>query len=339
MSDGLLVVRDLNVGFSTSVGKVDAVNGVSYALGRGETLCMVGESGSGKSVHALAIMGLLSPRVARVSGDVRFKGRSLLDMAPRELRGLLGNELAMVFQDSTSTLNPVYRVGRQLAEPLRVHKGLGRAAAWGRAVELFRLVGISEPELRARDYPHQLSGGMRQRVMLAMALACEPDLLIADEPTASLDCVARMRVIRLIVEAQRRTGCAVLLITHDLSMAAEMADHVLVLYAGRIMEIGPMQDIFGGPMHPYTQGLVDSLPHAHTALRATLGSIAGQPPSFAENSDGCPFEPRCRHASPRCVSEFPSLRPVGAAHLAACHFAGEAGFPCAEGDETVEASA
>jgi len=253
MTETLLSVDGLKMHFHTRDGVVKAVDGVSYTLDSGETLGVVGESGSGKSVHALTMMGLVPMPPGHIEGgDVIFKGRSLVSMSDEEMRKIRGNEIAMIFQDPMTSLNPVYRIGRQLAEPLMVHKGLSKKEAWGRAVELLRLVGIPHPESRVRDYPHQFSGGMRQRVMIAMALACDPDILIADEPTTALDVTIQAQILELMQEIQKRTNSAIIMITHDLGVVADMADKILVMYAGRPVEVGTTEQVFYRPLHPYT---------------------------------------------------------------------------------------
>jgi oligopeptide transport system ATP-binding protein len=327
MGERLLVVEDLRMHFHTRDGVVRAVDGVSYTLDAGETLGVVGESGSGKSVHVLTMMGLVPVPPGRVEGGrVEFKGRSLLDMGPDEIRAIRGNEIAMIFQDPMTSLNPVYRVGHQIAEPLIIHKGLGKKAAWSRAVELLGLVGIPNPEQRVKDYPHQFSGGMRQRVMIAMALACDPDILIADEPTTALDVTIQAQILELMQDLQSRTGSAIIMITHDLGVVADVADRILVMYAGRAVEYGTTDEVFYQPQHPYTWGLMDSVPRAGMTEKGALRPIKGQPPSLVDLPPGCAFSPRCPHARDRCRSEEPRLREVAEGRWAACHFSGEPGF-------------
>jgi oligopeptide transport system ATP-binding protein len=323
----LLAVEDLQMHFFTRDGVVKAVDGVSYTLNRGETIGVVGESGSGKSVTALTMMGLVPmPPGKVIGGDVRFRGRSLLTMPAEELRGIRGNDIAMVFQDPMTSLNPVYRVGRQIAEPLILHKHMRKKDAWARAVELLDLVGIPNPSVRVKDYPHQFSGGMRQRVMIAMALANDPDILIADEPTTALDVTIQAQILELMEELQERTGSAIVLITHDLGVVADMADNVLVMYAGRTVEYGSVERVFFSPLHPYTWGLMDSLPEYAVDRKSTLCPIKGQPPSLIDVPSGCSFHPRCPFAQAVCSTKVPAYRVVDGGHGASCHFAGDPGF-------------
>jgi oligopeptide transport system ATP-binding protein len=327
MAEKLLEVDDLRMHFHTRDGVVKAVDGVSYTLERGETLGVVGESGSGKSVHALTMMRLVPMPPGRVEGgDVRFKGQSLITMSDDEIRKVRGNDIAMIFQDPMTSLNPVYRIGRQLAEPLIVHKGMNKKQAWARAVELLRLVGIPHPESRVKDYPHQFSGGMRQRVMIAMALACDPDILIADEPTTALDVTIQAQIIELIQELQKKTNSAVIMITHDLGVVADIADRVLVMYAGRAVEYGTTDEVFYRSLHPYTWGLMDSIPRHDITEKSALCPIKGQPPSLINAPDRCSFAPRCPYARDICRQQSPELRLLDGGHLAACHFAGDEGF-------------
>jgi oligopeptide transport system ATP-binding protein len=323
----LLVVDNLQMHFFTRDGVVKAVDGVSYELNSGETLGVVGESGSGKSVTALTMMRLIPMPPGRiVGGDVLFRGESLITMSEEDIRKIRGNRIAMVFQDPMTSLNPVYRVGRQIAEPLILHKGMSKKAAWARAIELLDLVGIPHPESRVKDYPHQFSGGMRQRVMIAMALANDPDILIADEPTTALDVTIQAQILELMEELQKRIGSAIILITHDLGVVADMADNVLVMYAGRPVEYGSVDQLFYRPLHPYTWGLMDSLPEYAVDEKSTLCPIKGQPPSLIDVPSGCSFHPRCPFAQPVCSTDVPEYRVIEDGHGAACHFAGDAGF-------------
>ena len=327
MAENLLEVRDLRMFFHTRDGVVKAVNGVSYELPAGHTIGIVGESGSGKSVTALTMMGLVPMPPGRIEGgEVLFKGRNLLELPDAEMQKIRGNEIAMIFQDPMTSLNPVYRVGHQLAEPLMLHKGMSKKEAWARAAELLRLVGIPHPEKRVRDYPHQFSGGMRQRAMIAMALACDPDILIADEPTTALDVTIQAQIIELMQEIQQRTGSAIVMITHDLGVVADIADTVLVMYAGKAVEFGTTAEVYDRPLHPYTWGLMGSLPRADMTEKAPLNPIKGSPPSLVDLPGGCSFHPRCPYATERCRTEEPMLRAIDGAHSAACHYAGEPGF-------------
>ncbi|MEN6430343.1 MAG: ABC transporter ATP-binding protein [Coriobacteriales bacterium] len=331
MTEHLLEVRDLKMHFFTRDGVVKAVDGVSYVLDKGETLGVVGESGSGKSVHALTMMQLVPmPPGKVVGGDVLFRGRSLVSMSDEQIRRIRGNDIAMIFQDPMTSLNPVYRVGHQVGEPLVVHQGMSWKEAETRAVELLRLVGIPHPEQRVRDYPYQFSGGMRQRAMIAMALACDPDILIADEPTTALDVTIQAQIIELMQEIQQRTGNAIIMITHDLGVVADVADRILVMYAGRPVEFGTTDEVFYRPLHPYTWGLMDSIPAHGMTEKSELHPIKGQPPSLIYVPPGCAFSPRCPYAQERCFTEEPLLRAVDGDHSSACHFAGEPGFTKSE---------
>jgi oligopeptide transport system ATP-binding protein len=313
--------------FHTRDGIVKAVDGVSFTLDKGETLGIVGESGSGKSVTALTLMKLIPMPPGQIEGgEATFDGRSLITMPLEEMRKIRGNRIAMVFQDPMTSLNPVYRIGRQIAEPLMLHKGMDKKAAWARAVELLQLVGIPHAEARVRDYPHQFSGGMRQRAMIAMALACDPDILIADEPTTALDVTIQAQILELMQELQKRTGAAIIMITHDLGVVADMADRVLVMYAGRPAEYGTLDEVYYNPLHPYTWGLMDSIPHAGMTEKQELCPIKGQPPSLIDLPAGCAFHPRCPYVQDRCMHETPAFRMIDGTHGAACHFSGEAGF-------------
>jgi peptide/nickel transport system ATP-binding protein len=302
---------------------VRAVDGVSFSIGRGETLAVVGESGCGKSVTSLSILRLIaSPPGRIVSGKLSFDGEDLLAKTERQMRELRGNRISMIFQEPMTSLNPVLTVGHQVAETLRLHQKLGRAAAMARAGELLRLVRIPEPERRLRQYPHELSGGMRQRVMIAMALACSPKLLIADEPTTALDVTIQAQILDLMRELKAQTGAAILLITHDLGVVAEMAERVVVMYAGRKVEEAPVEALFARPRHPYTRGLLGSIPRLEDALedgsRKRLAEIPGVVPSLKEEIRGCTFAPRCPYAKARCREEYPPLELKAVGHWAAC---------------------
>lgn len=327
MSEKLLQVDDLKMYFHTRDGVVKAVNGVSYELDGNQTIGIVGESGSGKSVTAMTIMRLISMPPGKIEGGtVTFKGQNLLELPEKKMRDIRGNEIAMIFQDPMTSLNPVYRVGRQLSEPLRIHKGVGKKEAIERSIELLRLVGIPNPEQRVKDYPHQFSGGMRQRVMIAMALTCDPDILIADEPTTALDVTIQAQIIELMQAVQKRTGSAIIMITHDLGVVADMADNVLVMYAGRPVEYGTTEEVFHQPSHPYTWGLMGSLPRADMTEKSSLKPIDGMPPSLIDLPAGCTFHPRCPYAKEICKTKVPETKSISGLHTASCHFAGEAGF-------------
>jgi peptide/nickel transport system ATP-binding protein len=315
----LLEVRDLTVRFPTSDGVVQAVSEVSFTLSRGETLGVVGESGSGKSVSNLAIMGLLNRSRTAISGHVEYLGRDLLTLPPAELRKIRGKDIAMVFQDPFASLHPMYRVGDQIAEAVLAHDDVSKDVARTRAAELLGHVGIPNARSRARDYPHQFSGGMRQRAMIAMALVHNPDVLICDEPTTALDVTVQAQIVELIEEVKREFDIGVILVTHDLGVIAETANSVMVMYAGRIMEYGPARQIFEQPQHPYTWGLLDSMPTIERRLDA-LVPIDGSPPSLLAPPSGCPFHPRCRYRFEPCPVERPPLvAPVPEAHPDACH--------------------
>ena len=315
----LLDVRGLTVRFPTSDGVVQAVSDVTFSLSRGETLGVVGESGSGKSVSNLAIMGLLNRQRTVISGEVEFMGRDLLTLPQDELRHIRGKDIAMVFQDPFACLHPMYRVGAQIAEAVTAHQDVSKDAAWGRAVELLDHVGIPNAKSRARDYPHQFSGGMRQRAMIAMALVHNPSILICDEPTTALDVTVQAQIIELIEEVKREFDIGVILVTHDLGVVAETANAVMVMYAGRIMEYGPSRQIFDQPQHPYTWGLLDSMPSVERRLEA-LVPIEGSPPSLLAPPSGCPFHPRCRYRFEPCpVDRPPLVAPAPEAHPDACH--------------------
>jgi len=320
----LLSVRDLRVRFRTDQGVVKAADGVSFDLAEDEVLGVVGESGSGKSVTALAVLGLLPP-TATVTGEVRFRGRSLLDLPKDEARRLRGSSLAIVFQDALAALNPLHRVGNQVVEAIKIHHPeVSRRDALARTVELFEQVGIESPATRIKQYPHELSGGMRQRALIAMAIANDPDVLIADEPTTALDVTTQAQVLEVLKAARRRTRSAMLLITHDLGVVSGVADRVMVMYAGKVVETGTVDAVFERPEHPYTLGLLRSRPRLEQTA-ARLERIAGQPPSLIDVPSGCAFHPRCRFAQlpDPCAGAIPELRSTsGEGHLSACHFAG-----------------
>ncbi len=316
----LLEVTDLRTYFRTDDGIVKAVDGVSFSIEKGKTLGIVGESGSGKSVTCLTIMGLNSKRTTITSGEALWKGKNLLTMNTRELRDIRGSEIAMIFQDPMTSLNPVHKVGKQLTEAIELHRDVTRAQARARALELLKAVGIPRPERRIDDYPHQFSGGMRQRVMIAMALVNNPDLLIADEPTTALDVTTQAQILALMHKLQEEFGSAILIITHDLGVVAESADEVVVMYAAEVAEKGPVNRIFKRPHMPYTWGLLGSLPRLDMTVER-LVQIPGSPPSLLNPPRGCRFHPRCPYVMDVCKAENPPLAPVPDEpdHLAACH--------------------
>ena len=314
----LLEIDDLRVEFRSAQAVVKAVDGISYTVGAGETVALVGESGCGKSVSALAVLGLVPPPGRVAGGSVRFQGRELLGLGEEEIVDMRGREIAMVFQEPMTSLNPVLSIGVQLTEGMRRHLGLSRAAAQARALELLRLVGIADPERRLKQYPHHFSGGMRQRVMIAVALSCEPKLIIADEPTTALDVTIQAQILELMKDLSRRLGVALVLITHNLGVVARYADRVNVMYAGRIVETGTTAEIFARPGHPYTIGLMASVPRLDVPRSVRLVPIEGQPPDLAGLDQGCSYRPRCGFAIGRCAEAFPPLDPVEAGHRAAC---------------------
>jgi oligopeptide/dipeptide ABC transporter ATP-binding protein len=314
----ILKVDDLNVSFATEDGVVQAVGGVSFELRAGEVLAIVGESGSGKSVTAQTITGLTRASNARITGTVTYRGRELNGLKDDELRDVRGEQIAMVFQDPMSSLNPVYRVGDQITEMIRAHRDVSKREAADRAVDLLRSVGIPNPERRVRHYPHEFSGGMRQRVMIAMALALEPDVLIADEPTTALDVTVQAQILRLLDQLNRERDLAIILITHDLGVVAEIADRVLVMYAGQIVENATLDETFYDPQHPYTWGLLGSLMRLDQTRGTRLAQIPGQPPSLLAPPTGCRFAPRCPHEFDKCGEQPPLEARVGGNHLDRC---------------------
>ncbi|QHQ34156.1 ABC transporter ATP-binding protein [Algicella marina] len=329
MRDGsapILDVHDLKTIFRTRDGEVHAVNNVSFAVNPGELLGVVGESGSGKSVTMMSLMGLLpSPPAEIVSGQILFDGRDVRAMTKAEMRDLRGGDIGFVFQDPMTSLNPVFTVGYQIMEPLRVHLGLSKKAARTRAGELLALVGIPDAHRRLGDYPHEFSGGMRQRVMIAIALACDPKVLIADEPTTALDVTIQAQIIELVKDLREQLGMAIVWITHDLGVVAGIADRVIVMYGGQIVEHGPVRDLFARPQHPYTRALLETVPRVDGSRDARLRSIEGQPPNLAAHPAFCPFAQRCSHVMDRCRVENPLRRPVGNGHDVACFWDAETG--------------
>lgn len=323
----LLEVNSLHISFATSRGLLPAVHGISFAVRTGETVAIVGESGSGKSITALSLLRLLKEPETQIRGEIRFKGSDLLKASPSELRAVRGDEISMIFQEPMSSLNPVMTVGRQIAESVSLHKKISGADAKAHALRMLIQVGIPAPDQRMKEYPHQLSGGMRQRVMTAMALACEPALLIADEPTTALDVTVQAQILDLMRELKSRLGSAIILITHDMGVVAELAQRVMIMYAGRIVEEASTEDIFARPSHPYTIGLLGAIPR----LGSSFGPDAGKPlteipgvvPGLREASSGCAFAARCHYASPVCFEATPVLQAVGPDHAVACHHAVE----------------
>jgi len=313
----LLEVRDLSVSFASADGIVQAVRGLSFDVDQGKTLGIVGESGSGKSVATQSIVGLTEG--AAISGEAYFNGRNLLGMSSEQLRHVRGAEIALIFQDPLSSLHPLYRVGWQIVEAIQAHERIGKQEARQRAIELLRRVGIPQPESRVDEYPHQFSGGMRQRAMIAMALALNPKLLVADEPTTALDVTVQAQIVELMKELQAEFGTAIIAITHDLGVIAEIADEVLVMYAGRAMERGDRRTLYRQPHHPYTKGLIEALP-SQSGSKDRLVPIPGRPPSLIRLPTGCPFHPRCRYVLDRCRTEAPPLQKVagGGGHVSAC---------------------
>ena len=316
----VLEVKDLRTSFRTDDGIVQAVDGVTFSVERGETLGIVGESGCGKSVTCLTIMGLNNRRNTTSSGEARFNGENLLELSPRRLRDLRGNDVAMIFQDPMTSLNPVHSIGKQLVEAVLLHRDVTKRDARLRALELLKAVGIPRAERRLDDYPHQFSGGMRQRVLIAMALINEPDLLIADEPTTALDVTTQAQILTLMKTLQDEFETAIIMITHDLGVVAEVADDVVVMYAGKVVEEGTVDEIFTRPHHPYTWGLLGSLPRIDADVER-LVQIQGQPPSLLNPPKGCRFHPRCPYVMDVCKSAQPALAPVSnePQHLQACH--------------------
>jgi len=324
----ILDVANLKTVFKTRDGDVHAVNDVSFYLKPGELLGIVGESGSGKSVTMMSLLKLLPMPPAEIqNGEIKFNGRDIRDISDDDLRHIRGGEIGFIFQDPMTSLNPVFTVGFQIVEPLRVHMGLSKKAAGKRAAELLELVGIPDAAARLKDYPHQFSGGMRQRVMIAIALACDPKVLIADEPTTALDVTIQAQIIELIKELRQKLGMAIIWITHDLGVIAEIADRVAVMYAGQIVEHAEVKELFANPQHPYTRALLETLPKMGEARADRLPSIDGQPPNLDHPPVHCEFAPRCKHAFARCLKENPQRRDVSAAHDVACFWDTDAGGP------------
>jgi oligopeptide/dipeptide ABC transporter ATP-binding protein len=320
-TDLLLSVRGLQTAFTTRHGLVRAVTGVDFDVHKGEILGLVGESGCGKSVTALSLLGLVAKPGHIDGGEAMFEGQDLLKLPDKDLRNLRGDRIAMIFQQPTSSLNPVMDVGYQIGEVLELHRGMNRAASQERAIELMRMVGIPDPERRLKAYPHEMSGGMAQRVMIAMALACEPDLLIADEPTTALDVTIQAQILDLMADLREKTNTAIILITHDLGVVAEMCDRVAVMYAGEIVEQADVQTLFAEPKHPYTKGLIGAVP-VPGVIRDELATIPGNVPNLVDLPDGCRFAPRCsariEHGEPLALSHHPELLPLTDVHDVRC---------------------
>jgi len=317
----VLTVERLSVEFEGRQGRAAVLNDVSFEVGPGETLCLVGESGCGKSMTALAIMRLLPDLGSVKAGAIRLRGNDLATYAPAEMRQIRGNKISMIFQEPMTALNPTYTVGNQICEPLRLHQKLTPAAARERAIQILKSVGIPAAERRIDEYPHQLSGGMRQRVMIAMALACDPDVLLADEPTTALDVTVQAQIFDLLREQQQRRGTAIVLITHDMGVVSEMADRVVVMYGGRIVEVGATAEVLNTPYHPYTRGLIDCLPELDAPVREErpdLPEIPGVVPSVWARGQGCPFADRCGHVMPKCREAFSPSFQVGTTQQVAC---------------------
>ena len=314
----LLEVRDLRTSFYTREGEVKAVDGVSFDLDRGEVLGIVGESGSGKSVTAYSVMQILTPPGKIVGGSVKYNGQEMVGMTEKEISKIRGNKISIIFQDPMTSLNPVFTVGDQIIEAIMLHTDRDKKQAKERAKELIELVGINEPEKRLKQYPFEHSGGMRQRIMIAMALACEPDILIADEPTTALDVTIQAQILELMLDLQKKLGMAIIIITHDLGVVAGMCDRINVMYAGRIVESGTADDIFYNPKHEYTRGLMKSIPNLADDEKKRLMPIAGTPVDLLALPEGCAFAPRCSSAMKICLSKYPEMMEFNAGHLACC---------------------
>jgi oligopeptide/dipeptide ABC transporter ATP-binding protein len=328
-AEAILEVESLRTSFFTADGVVHAVDNISFNVRRGEAVALVGESGCGKSVTAMSIMRLVAVPGKITNGAVRFKGKNLVDLPEREMRKVRGNDIAMVFQEPMTSLNPVFKIGAQVAEAIRLHRKVPKKEAWKQAAEMLDLVAISDPVKRLHDYPHQLSGGMRQRVMIAMALSCDPELLIADEPTTALDVTIQAQIMELLASLQKKLGLAILLITHDLGVVAEFCERIIVMYTGRIVEEAPVSELFANPAHPYTRGLLQSLPSLSDGVkeRKRLSTIQGMVPSLSALPPGCKFNPRCPDVMPICLGNEPARIIVGPGHDARCYLHGDQADP------------
>lgn len=319
MGDPLLTVENLNVSFSTYLGKIEAVRGISFSISKGETLAIVGESGCGKSVTAQAIMGLIPPTYGKIEqGKILFQGKDLCQLSEKEKESVRGKEIGMIFQDPLTSLNPTMTIGKQLTEGIRKHEGLSYEQAASHALEILKWVGIPEPQKRMKQYPHELSGGMRQRIMIAIALMCNPKLLIADEPTTALDVTIQAQILQLLKNIQKEKQTSIILITHDLGIVAGMCDRVIVMYGGKILEIGNIRDLFYSPFHPYTQGLLRSIPRLDMDKNKELIPIEGSPPSLLNPPVGCPFVSRCPFAMRICAQKMPPLMELSHDQQTAC---------------------
>ena len=328
-AEALLQVKNLRTSFSTAEGVVHAVDNVSFNVRRGEAVALVGESGCGKSVTAMSIMRLVATPGRITAGEIRFKGRDLVQIPEKEMRNVRGNDIAMVFQEPMTSLNPVFKIGAQVAEAIRIHRKVSKKEAWKQAGEMLDLVSIPDPVKRLDDYPHQLSGGMRQRVMIAIALSCDPELLIADEPTTALDVTIQAQIMELLAGLQKKLGLAILLITHDLGVVAEFCERVIVMYTGRVVEEAPVHALFANPAHPYTRGLLKSLPSVikDEAPHGRLPTIAGMVPSLNALPPGCKFNPRCPDVMEICLGREPALMVVGEGQSARCYLHGDEADP------------
>ena len=324
--DVILQVKDLKTYFFDRTGKVPAVDGVDFTIRKGETLGIVGESGCGKSVTSMSILKLLPPEGKVVDGEIIFKGENIVNYSAEQMEKIRGKEIAMIFQEPMTSLNPVYTVGTQISEMITAHEKVSKKEVRERAIEMLRLVGIPSPEKRVDEYPHELSGGMRQRVMIAMALACEPDILIADEPTTALDVTIQAQIIELMQEMQEKNGNAIIMITHDLGVVADMADKIMVMYAGRPVEFGTAEEIFYESRHPYTWGLIRSIPEQAIDEKKPLTPIHGNPPSLMNLPEGCVFSPRCPYATDKCRKQRPERVVTESGHYSACHYSGDPEF-------------
>ena len=322
----LLEVRDLHTSFFTPVGEVKAVNGISFNLDHGKVLGIVGESGSGKSVTAYSVMQILEKTGKIISGSIKVDGKELVGLPEREMKNIRGNRISIIFQDPMTSLNPTYTIGHQLMEAILLHTNRNKKQAYDRALEMLKLVNVNEPEKRMKQYPFEFSGGMRQRVMIAMALACEPDILIADEPTTALDVTIQAQILELMQSLQKELGMAIIMITHDLGVVADMADKIMVMYAGRPVEFGTAEEIFYESRHPYTWGLIRSIPEQAIDEKKPLTPIHGNPPSLMNLPEGCVFSPRCPYATDKCRKQRPERVVTESGHYSACHYSGDPEF-------------